>query len=177
MSDGPCDCGTESSVYPFTSIPVTLILHVCLAALVFYHQRIIGRSGAGWTFVVLLLGVWGLVIYIIFNRDTLKLPAQRSRGRSLAERIGARDYDSAKARLDRSSLAQPPETIAAAPVFTDHQLERLMEARDLAGARSYLDNILRVAREMGDLETVEKYKSYNAALRELELSSQWLTRG
>lgn len=162
---------------PFTSPIVTLVLCLCLAALVYYHQRMNGRSGVGWAFVVLLLGVWGLIIYLILNRETLKLPAQRLRGKSLAERIGARDYDSAKARIDRSSLAQPPETATVSPDFLDRELEILLETGELGAARTYLYNVLRVAREMGDHETVEKYKSYRERLRELELSSQWLTGG
>ena len=162
-------------MFPFTSPTLTLVLHLCLAALVYYDQRMNGRSGVGWAFLVFLLGVWGILIYILFNRDTLQLAGRRVRGKSLEEKLTSTTYRADKDRPDYSELGLRPLIKIETDGFSDQKLETLLRDSELAAAREYLENILRIAREMGDEDTVEKYKKYGERLTELEQSSRgWL---
>ncbi len=158
------------AVLPFTAPNFTIIIHIALAAIVYHDSRLNGRSGIGWAFVVFLTGVWGFIAYILLSRDTLKLAAIRFKRKSLKERLTSPTYKPREDRPDRSGHALPPEIKIEPPTdsFIDHQLESLIDEGKLPAARKHLDNVLKVAKELGDEETIGTYERYEQKLNELE---------
>ena len=159
-------------MFPFTSPIVTVALHLGMAVLVYYDQRLNGRSGVGWACLVFFTGGWGFLVYILFNRDTLQLAAQRFRGKSLEDKLESTIERPARIRPDQSELGLPPTIKIEAGGFSDQQLEALMSEGKPSAARRYLENILKVAKEMGDEDTIEKYRKYAERFAELEQSSR-----
>jgi hypothetical protein len=137
-----------------------------MALLVYYDQRLNGRSGIGWAFFVFFTGPIGLIIYFLLYRDTLELAGRRMKRNMLKDALES--PLPAQKRVDHSSLSAPPSTLSGERGFEDPELEELIKGGNVKEARAYLDRLLDLGRDMGDEDFVAKYEKYQERIAEIE---------
>jgi hypothetical protein len=136
---------------------------IAMAMVVYHDQKLNGRSGIGWALLVLATGPIGLVIYWIYNQDTIALAGSRMKKKNLIEKLGS-NQPPRRDREDRSYLSAPPETLVVEASFSDPDLDALIRDGNISDARQHLDRILKLASDMGDTELASKYEAYAAKL-------------
>jgi hypothetical protein len=69
---------------------IEVVLHLSFGTLAFYDREMWGRRGTFWGLFVVLFGIWGFIVYLCFNHDTLLFTIDEAvrrirgeRGRSL----------------------------------------------------------------------------------------------
>ncbi len=131
------------------------IFTIAGAVIVYFDCQLNSRNGIIWAIFVYLTGLWGLLAYFILYTDTLKTAALRLRGINIAERVSSPVSKSVNGISDEDSLLPFSDLI-----YTDPKLDEIFKRGDMDEARRYLDNVYKVADEMGDSETRSKYKKY-----------------
>ena len=142
------------------------VVFLAMALLVYYDQRLNGRSGIGWAVFVFFTGPIGLVIYFFLNRDTLALAGARVKRNRLKDALES--PFTAQKRVDHSSLSAPPSTLSGERGFEDPKLETLIGQGRTGEARAYLDRVVGLARDMGDEEFVARYEKYQERIDGME---------
>ena len=132
---------------------------LAMALIVYYDQRLNGRSGIGWAVLTLATGPVGFVIYFLYNRDTLDLAAKRHRKDRLKEVLESNTPPQPE-REDRSYLSALPASLTGESPFADPELDALIREGKMDEAREHLDRVLKTAEDMGDTHVAHKYRGY-----------------
>ncbi|MFH1676895.1 MAG: hypothetical protein ABIC40_07705 [bacterium] len=135
------------------------MLHMALALIVALDRHLNGRSWFLWTVIVFFTGIYGFVIYIFFNRDTLELAARRFTKKKLKENLESA-IPVKRIEKDNSPFPITPFGSETEKVFVDEKLESLIREGRKKEARVYLDKMLGLGKQMGDKEFIEKYSWY-----------------
>jgi hypothetical protein len=134
---------------------VTLVINVALVVWVYNDAERKGEDGGLWVAIVLIGGLAGLIAYILVSGG----PALPQKPIVLDE-----DYDERAIRAKyRSGGKEMPDVWKGSPGdpgFSDPELDRLLAEKDFNGARTYLRDMQKIAREMNDAKALANYAKY-----------------
>ena len=139
---------------------------LAMVLLVYYDQRLNGRSGIGWAALVLLTGPVGFVIYFLYNRDTLDLAAKRHKKDRLKEALESKIPPHPEPE-DRSYLSALPASLTGETPFADPELDALIREGRIVEAREHLQRVIKLSEDMGDTHLAHKYDWYVSRLEQL----------
>jgi hypothetical protein len=150
-----------------------VLFNLILAALVFYDQRINGRSGFGWAAFIVLTGVIGLFIYWLVNQDVERHLARVQKKKSAGERAVSikNPHESSVDGKHWGDLAKPPVPGEPANEFDDPELQELLEFKHFELAKEHVSRLIKLAEERDDDSARDKFEEYLDRIIELERES------
>jgi hypothetical protein len=107
-----------------------------------------------WAILVFLFGIFALLAYYAVGGriggkvDTI--PA--GGGRRMGGEWGSGNYS--------TGMTNPNPPVSADPAFFDEQLDRLIADSEFREARNYLNDMIKIAKEMNDQKALANYRKY-----------------
>ena len=136
---------------------ISLIIHIMILMWVYSDAEANGNSGCLWAILVFFFGIWALAIYLIFIRGVSAIPRRSAVDRNMDLQYRSQTRQSPARTPDRSRVEADANYYAP-------ELDRLIELRKFSEARSYLNDMQKMAREMNDLKALANYASYEARI-------------
>jgi hypothetical protein len=141
---------------------IGLIIAIAVASYVYSKAEEYGQSGCLWAIFGFLFPLPTIIVFLIVNSGK----GGQGRGRGRDEYYTASGVYGGKA-------APPPPTASSTPDpdFRDDHLEELITDGRLGEARTYLREMIKMAREMSDMKGVRNYAQYEAKINKAAMSS------
>ncbi len=145
---------------PFISAGVVIV--ILMAIWIYFDAEIHNQDGAIWLILVVFLNILALLTYLIFFRSArqiISLHKATNRNEDFLIRgqhiTGKSGHGKTMAGDMRTTSGLRPD-----PKFEDLELMQLIKSGKLSKARSYLNDMLQLAREMNDMQGVANYGPY-----------------
>lgn len=171
--------------WPFGFSIIGLFVRFAIVGIVVTDCRLKGKYAFWWGVLTFFLGIWGVILYMIFGSDVLKNSAKRMARSRVINEITKSDELRTKIPSRTSGLARAPFDIPdAQDEYVDHYIEELLAEGKIKEARTKVDQTIALAEELGDSVTAEKYAGYKARLSdsvyddeegEVPDKSEWFT--
>ncbi|MFH1675506.1 MAG: hypothetical protein ABIC40_00675 [bacterium] len=131
---------------------LALVVNIMILSWVYNDAETNGNSGCLWAFLVFFFGIWALAVYLFFIKGPSAAPH-----RSSVDRSSDLQY---RAQSRGSGQFSEPTPIKADASYYDPELDRMIENGDFKGAREYLRDMQKMAREMNDSKALANYAAY-----------------
>jgi hypothetical protein len=156
---------------------LSFVLWIALLCWIYSDAEANGYSGCLWAILFLFFNLPALVVYLVFfhgisaprafhravsrNDDLLYRSQNRTARLSSA---GAGQYASGWGNtVEPVSMGRPD------PDFRDETLDRLIAANKLSEARTYMKDMISVAREMNDQRGASNYRQYEQRISQASM--------
>lgn len=130
------------------------------------------NTGCLWVILVLFFNFPALAIYLIFFKLQNLRTDSNHRATNRNEDFSIRAQYIPKPRKGRDPTSASGGTMAgftpADPDFTDTTLDRMIEDGKFSDARDYLDDMLRVAKELNDQKGHTNYLAYRTKIAQAQ---------
>jgi hypothetical protein len=155
----------SSGIYVLAVI-IGLIIRIAIVSWVYNDAQERGNNGCLWAILVFISPLLALVIYLIFFRGT---------GRR-HEAINRNDDFTYRAKGMHGNLGLPADSSSKADSnYYDAELDKLIDLGDFSGARSYLRDMQKMAREMNDKKALANYSVYEQRITQAQASGRGTT--
>ncbi|MCX6645210.1 MAG: hypothetical protein NTY09_02455 [bacterium] len=157
-----------------------MALYIGLLFWVFNDAEENFNAGCLWAILVFFFNLPALAIYLIIFKPTASLPARAHKAVDRNEDFSIRQqYMTNKPRKGRDPSLDTGGTMAGFTPpdsdFSDPALDELIEAGKFSDARDYLDDMLRVAKELNDQKGYSNYANYKSKIGQAQktVSKKW----
>ncbi len=131
-------------------------LAILLAIWIYNDAEEHNQDGIVWAIMVFVFTIPALMIYFLFFRQGIAPPVKHKAISRNEDFLIRAKYASHKSNGSERSQDDTG--------FSDPELDRLIEAGKLSEARAHLEEMVKIAREMNDNETVRNYSRYRSRI-------------
>lgn len=145
-----------------------VIFQIAIIIWIYNDAETHNNTGLIWVLLVIFFQFPAIVVYLVLFRGASLGPARQHKAIGRNEDFIIRAKYTARYKKGRGQTGDTGGTMAGtAPVdieFSDITLDRLLEDGKLSDARAYLEDMLRIAKDMSDEEGLKNYSSYQTKI-------------
>jgi len=154
-----------------TLTTILIIIHLIICAWIYIDAQDRDQVGVMWAVISFLLPLIGLAIYLLcFHTGEGKSHKAVNRNDEFGLRASHRQDLIPQSNDPPAARKEFPQGdgVLADPMFSDEELDRLIDESRFRSARRYLKEMTDMAKEMGDAYMLANYEQYNIRIYRAE---------
>jgi len=142
-------------------ISLSMIFTIVLVIWVYTDADEHGQDGLLWAILVFFLGIPAVIVYVLFFRQGIAPPI-RHKAVNRNEDFLIRAKYTSRARRSSANGDSGAKSAPGGPDagFVDPEVERMIADGRFADARRYVDDMIKIAREMSDRKAEADWRRY-----------------